>query len=359
MSMTRKYIQFNDLVIDNFDMLADADLSGGFKTESTEYGYGHGSYTPFKGRQQFSTAQSLSMTIKLDTRKLSCEQRKYYKDYVFMNLIKPGRLWAVEGDRLLWTSAYVKDFSESYALEKYFISIDLDLRLYEGIWHRADSRKVFLQPYSACDFAVGIDFRDEEECLDCCVSCGKPKAKVCPVCLTNCEFLNEDNALCGMKKEATDAFYQQCGDSFKIIYNCEIGKKIWGEEKMLGQKICKEDICKEIIAGQFYSDTILDSDQVTVTIIGTVKNPLITINGNTMQILGEYNGRLTLTPSGDIYYMEDECCGEVMINISKLVIPDGSTFGFTVHHGTNGIIIETNDCCSMTCVYVKADSITI
>lgn len=357
--LNRKYIQFNDLVIDNYEMLQSADLSGGFKTGTTEYSFGHGSYANFKAKQQFSLEQSLSMTLKLDTRKLSCDQKKFYKDYVFMNIVKAGKLWAIEGEQLLWTNAFIKDFSESYSMERHVVNIDIDLVLYEGIWHKADTKKVFLKPYAACNFMDCLDFQEVDECQDCCISCSQTKHEPCPKCVCECEFLTGDNSLCELKKEVANAFYSQCGDTYQIIYNCEAGKKIWSEEKMLGHKICKAEPCKDIIAGQFYSDTIMDSDKLTLTLIGAMKDPVITLNGNTMQILGEYNGKLTLTASGEIYYLEDQCCSEKAININQLVIPSGSTFGFSVHHGTNGIIVETNNCCEMTCVYVKVDRLTI
>lgn len=357
--LTRKYVQFNDLVIDNYDMLQSADLSGGFKTSTIEYSFGHGSFAAFKSRQQFSTEQTLSITLQLDTRKLSCDQRKFYKDYVFMNLMTAGKLWAIEGDQLIWTNAFVKDFSETYSTGKFTVNLDIDLVLYEGIWHKADSRKVFLQPYSACDFADCLEFREVDECLDCCVSCIQPAKQPCPRCVCECDFLNAENSLCELKSEIAENFYKQCGDTYRIIYNCEAGRKIWGDEAMLGQKICKEDSCKNIIAGQFYSDTIVDSENVTITLIGSMIDPIITINGNTMQILGEYDGELTLTPSGDIYYQGDECCPEVLVDINNLIIPDENTFGFLVHQGMNSVIVDTNDCCNMTCIYVKVDRLTI
>ncbi|MBP1045091.1 hypothetical protein I6N96_02280 [Enterococcus sp. BWM-S5] len=357
--LARKYIQFNELVIDNYEMLQSADLSGSFKTSTAEYSFGHGSYTVFKSRQHFSTEQSLSLSLKLDTRKLDCGQKKIYKDYVLMNLMSAGKLWAIEGEQLLWTNAFVKDFSETYVLDRNSVSIDIDLVLYEGIWHKADPRKVFLQPYSACNFAECLDIKEVDECQDCCVSCVKPMKEPCVKCLCECDFLNAENSLCELKKEIAAKFYSQCGDSYKIIYNCEAGKKIWGEEKLLGHKICKEDVCKNIIAGQFYSDTTIDSENVTVTLIGSFKDPIITINGNAMQILGDYNGKLTLTTNGEIYYLEDECCSEVFIDINNLVIPEGNTFGYLVHQGTNGVIVETHDCCEMTCVYIKVDRISI
>ncbi|WP_321383193.1 hypothetical protein [uncultured Enterococcus sp.] len=359
MILTRKYVQFNDLVIDNYDMLESADLSGNFKTATADYSFGHGSYAAFKSKQQFSAEQSLSMSLKLDTRKFSCDQQKFYKDYLFKNIMSPGKLWAIEGEQLLWTNAFVNDFSETYSTERHFVSIDIDFVLYEGLWHKADSKKVFLQPYSICDFAEQLGFQEVEECDECCLSCSKPK-QPCAKCLSDCEFLTSENSFCELKKDVALNFYGQCGDTYRIIYNCEAGAKIWGADKMLGHKICKQDSCRDLIVGQFYSDTIIDSEEITITIIGTVVDPVITLNGNTMQILGEYNGTLTLTANGEIYYQEEGCCGELTyIDINKLIIPEGNTFGFSVHQGMNGIIVETNDCCDMTCVYVKVDSVTI
>lgn len=355
----RKYIQFNDLVIDNFDMLQDADLSGGFKSETQPYSFGHGSYAPFKSRQQHSREQSLSMTLKLDYRKLRREQRQFYKDWIRMNIARAGKLWAIEGNQVLWTNAFVTDFSEPYSLEKHTVSIDLEFVLYEGVWHKADVRKTFLQPYSSCDFMDCLDFREIDECIDCCIGCNSSTVELCPKCSCDCEFLNAENSLCELKQEVATDFYKQCGDSYRIIYNCEAGKHIWDEEYLLGNKICKKDTCKNIIAGQFYSETVIDSENVTVTLIGTVKNPIITINGNSMQIMGEYSGKLTINASGDIYYLADECCDEVIIDINQLKIPEGNTFGFIVHQGQNSVIVETNNCCDMACVYIKVDNITI
>ena len=358
--LTRKYVQFNDLVIDNYDMLASADLSGGFKTATINYSFGHGSYASFKARQQFSIEQSLSMTLRLDTRKLTCDQRKFYKKYILLNIMKPGKLWAIEGEQLLWTNAFVKDFSETYALEKHVTHIDVDLVLYDGVWYKADSRKTFLQPYSLCNFGEFFDFRETDECFDCCVSC-IPTNRPCPKCLADCEFLTAENSFCELKSDIAEAFYSQCGETYRIIYNCSAGERIWGEEKMLGNKLCKQGVCHTIIAGQFYSDTVVDSRDVTVTIIGSVRNPIITINGNSMQVIGEFDGRLTLTSNGEIFHQPDECCAalDVEVDINKLVIPEGNTFGFLVHSGMNQVLVETNNCCDMVCVFIKAGRLTI
>jgi len=359
MFQVRKYVQFNDLVIDSYDMLASADLSGGFKTTTIPFSFTHGSYAPLKGREQFATEQSLSMTLNLNTKKLSCDQREFYKRYVQQNLLKVGRLWAVEGSQLLWTHAFVRDFSETYALEKHIVHIDIDLVLYEGVWHKADPRRTFLQPYDVCRFEEIHRFRDPLAC-DCCLDCLTTESH-CPSCLSDCEFLNAENSLCDMQADVISAFYNQCGDSFRIIHNCEAGFKIWGAEWMLGHKLCKADLCKHLIAGEFYSDTLLDSRNVTITLIGRFENPRITVNGNTMVIKGEFGGRLTLNPSGDMFYEPDECCPSMsrMHPINDLHIPKGNIFGFVVRNGMNQVLVETNNCCDPVCIFIKEERITI
>jgi hypothetical protein len=309
--------------------------------------------------QQFSREQSLTMTIKIDYRKLSSEQKKFYKDWIYLNISKAGKIWAIDGDQLIWANAFVTDYSQTYSNEKNFASIDLDFNLYEGVWHKADSRKTFLKEYNTCDFADCLDFREQYECLDCCVSCSLPKDETCRKCECECETLQVENSLCELKKEIAKNFYARCGETYQIVYNCEAGKHLWSEEKLLGEKLCKEDTCKNLIAGQFYSSTVLDSESVTITLSGTFKDPEITINGNTMIVLGEYSGVLTITESGDIYYKKDECCDEKLIGVDNLKIPQGSTFGFIVHQGMNSVIVETNNCCDMSCMYVKVDNITL
>ena len=43
MNYRRKYLQFNDLVIDNYDMLAASNHTVDFKVTEEEYSFGHGS----------------------------------------------------------------------------------------------------------------------------------------------------------------------------------------------------------------------------------------------------------------------------------------------------------------------------
>lgn len=358
--MYRKYLQFNDLVIDDFDTLSSADLSGGFKAETFEYSFAHGSYAPFKRAQQYASEQNLSLELTFDNRKLNCEQREQYKKFVFFSLSKPGRLWAIEGGRLLWAWAFVTDFSETYSTERHRMSLSVDFTLYEGVWHFASGRKTFFRPYDHCSYLDEYDFREPEKCDCSCLDCIKPAVQgVCPSCVGDCDSLSAENSLCNASKSKLEEFYNRCGGSYKIIYNCLAGLKIWGETEMLGQRICKKEICDSVIAGQLYNDTILETENATITLIGSFNNPVITINGNSARILGEYSGKLIVEPSGDIYYQNNECCEAVLLTPDAWEVPEGSHFGFYFHHGNNSIVVETNDCCSMSCAYIQVDSITV
>lgn len=360
--MSRKYLQYNDLVIDSYNMLESADLSIRFKQEEFEYSFAHGSYAPTKGNNSLVQAQNLSMTLMIDSRKLSCEQRDLYKDHVLYNLTRDGRLWAVEGERLLWTFAKVTDYSETYTANRYDISIDVNFLLYEGVWHKADILKVFLRPYNLCDFLDCQDFRPAQNCLDycedTCAVCLRPKTKTCEACNCHCQVEENDLSFCSGAKQAIRSFYSTCNGDYKILYSCEGGLKHWGREQFLGTKLCKQDICSGLIAGRFYSDTILETDQLTITIDGKLKNPLLTINGNILRINGEYDGTLTIYEDYTVTYKYGDCCEEIIVDQSNVIIPIGAKYGFTIHHGDNTFMLETNDCCSMACAFLKVDAIT-
>lgn len=352
---SRRYVQFNDLVIDGFEMLGSADLSGSFKTNTSSYSFTHGSYVGFKKPQLLSEEQSLSLTLDFNLKKIDRTYRNTYRDFINSNIVKPGRIWAVQGNQLLWAWAFVDDFSEVYEHKKNTFSIDLGFTIYEGYWHKADTYKTYLKPYDICNF-LDAYYIPDQNCLSCC-SCEATHRAPCQKCLDDCEHLTRENALCANKSNVS-RLYGDCAAPYQILYNCEAAEKNFGVDA-LGEKVCKEESCNPTIAGQFYSDTVLDTENITITIIGTANNPEITINWNTMVLEGEYNGKVTIYPNGDVYYQVDECCTGEWLQPNVLTIPDGSTLGYVVHSGENSILLETHDCCVMTCVYIDADSITI
>lgn len=349
----RRYVQFNDLVIDSFDMISSAEYKQNTKTETEEYSFGHGSYVNFKSSEQFLTEGDLSLTLRIDYRKYRREEKKYLKDFIKINLIKQGRLWAIEDNKILWAYAFVTDFSEEYEEYKGYISIDVDFTIYEGVWHITDPHKTYLVPYSTCYFIDCYDFK-EIECDECCIPCKeKPMVEECASCLCHCDDLIKENSLCVVGKSILNDF-MNCGESILLVYDCNKAYEFF-EDKAYGQKMCKKDICNGTIASRFYSGTVLQTHDVDIRLEGKFQNPIININGNKIQIKGDYEGTILFTRDGNVQYSQAECCPFEDIDLDNIIILDD--FQYTIKHGMNSIIV-TNSCCEMACIYIYVDEIT-
>lgn len=397
MNYTRGYVQFNNLVF--ADMVKDADGSVSFKGDSQAYSYGHGAYRPFKSNYNFADAQSVSMTIILSMKRLPCEYRPFYPRYVRSELSRPGKLWAVEGNELLWTNAVATSISPNMSSRKDELELDIDFELYDGVWRKANKQRTFLIPYDICTLFDCLGYQDINPCAtdDCCTSCKTnftvdggitqdedgylvidtescgncisvedgyinlkkyvtvekqvPK-ETCECC---CSEIDKSMALCFHMDELQD--YYSCYPPYQIVYDCEKGEEFFGD-LYLGDKLCEKDACSGIIAGRFYSDTDIPSDEVTLVISGHMKDPIIEINGNTNIIKGEYDGTLTISRTGDVYFAKKGDCCDTLLDPSVWSVPQGNNYGFTVRPQWNRVIINTNDCCGMTCAYIQHNALT-
>ena len=66
----RRYVQFNDLVIDGYDMISTTESDQSFKYISHERTYGHGNYAPFKADYVFTNESTVSIDLRLHFKKL-------------------------------------------------------------------------------------------------------------------------------------------------------------------------------------------------------------------------------------------------------------------------------------------------
>ena len=98
----RRYVQFNNLVIDTYDMVDRTDTDTSFKYTSHDKTFGHGKYAPFKRDYMFAEEGSVSMTLTLHTKKLPCNERPHYRKMAISELNKQGKLWAVQNGELIW-----------------------------------------------------------------------------------------------------------------------------------------------------------------------------------------------------------------------------------------------------------------
>ena len=112
MHYKRRYTQFNNFVFDEYDMVAEDDSSASFKQSRSSYAFGNGSYVPFKKKGVVVNEGSVSMTLTLRMKKVPCEYRKFYPLFAKSELLKPGKLWAIQNGTVIWAYAYPRNFSE-------------------------------------------------------------------------------------------------------------------------------------------------------------------------------------------------------------------------------------------------------
>lgn len=361
MIYSKRYLQFNNLVFDGYDMISDFDEDISYKGTSQSYSFRHGSYMPFKSSYLYVEERSASMTITLHLKKIPCEYREYYVRFAETELGKPGRLWAIKNNELIWAFAYAKNVSQIMNNKPETNEYDVEFVIPGGVWHKADKHKTFLLPYDVCIFMECKGYKTLTDCYelgddgDCCWQCETDKAAEREDCFCCCvDEITRDMVLCNHLKEL-QAFYT-CETPFQIVYDCSKAEQ-FSKNEYPGQKLCVNDICDDsVIAGRFYSETDIPTDEMTIVIDGHMKNPWITINGNTNIIEGEYDGALIIKASGDVYYKQGNC--ETLLDPSVWAVPSGNDYGWTINPQWNSIIVRLNECCGRTCVYIQHDAIT-
>lgn len=373
MIFEKRYLQFNNLVFDGYDMISDYDSEISFKGSSQEYSYGHGSYRPFKNSYLYVSESSVTMTISLHLKKIPCEYRAYYTRFAEEELNKPGRLWAIKNNEIIWAFAVVTNMSQIISMKRNEVVYDIEFTIPGGVWNKADKQKTFVLPYDSCLFMECKGYKTLQPCKqlscedgDCCQECLDSKFDnveddKCFCCCVD-QILPE-MALCYNMDEKTMQSFYSCDTPYQLVYDCDHAEKFNIKEKHLGQKLCVEDICDDsVIAGRFYSETDIPTEDVTIIIDGKSVNPWIEINGNTNIINGEYDGTLIVKSNGDVYYQTSECCEPTLLDPSVWEVPSGNTYGWTVNPRGNSIIIHLNACCSAngrTCAYIQHQAITM
>ena len=363
MNYERKYIQYNDLVFDGYEMLGDYDApSISFKVTTHPRSFTHGSYAPFKRRTFLAEESSVSLTIWLKEKKLRCEDRPFYRSFVLSQLSQHGKLWAVQDNTLIWAYATVTSYGEMVEHYNGKLGIDVDFMLYEGVWHKADKQKTFLHPYDLCSFMDCFDYKEYQTCRDAelitvCCDCKQeiPRPENDPFCCDcDCNKVSKEMALCYHIDDLQEV-YKPCSDfGFRVIYDCEAAEEFFG---IAGQGICTEACHNGMLAGRIYSETDIPTQGISITLVGKMHNPYVEINGNGNWIKGDYDGTLRIMSSGDVYYENGcKCDDPLEPDVWKT---DGMTFGWTVVPRYNRVVVNLGACCGKACAYFDIDNLTI
>lgn len=354
----KRYLQFNNLVFDGYDMISSTDEQVTYKEgQPQSYSFRHGNYMPYKNEYMYANAGSVSMTLTFKMKKIPCEDRPFYIQFIDQELSRPGKLWSLKNGEVLWAYANVRSKHMITTGEPHKAEYDIEFTLPEGIWHKADKQKTFVVPYNVCTMMECKGFEKYDPC--CCGTCEnefwKDYRDRCFCCCV--DEITRDMALCYHLKELQN--WYGCETPFQLVYDCDHAEK-FKENEFLGHMLCVTDICESnIISGRFYSDTDIPTEDVKVVLNGKMLNPSININGNINIIQGEYDGAIIIEPSGDVYFQGSECCEPTLLEPSVWTIPNGMDWGWTVYPQINSVIVNLNECCTgASCIYIQADSIT-
>lgn len=354
----RHYIQFNDLVFGEYELIDENDYDVSFKSSSTEYGgRRHGSYMPMKGGSVLQSGR-VAISLTLDMKKLPCDMRKYYRRFVMRQINTPGKLWAVQDNTIVWAYAVLDGYNESTRSRRDTLSLVLDFTIPEGVWHKADKLKTFVLPYDPCDFMDCYKFEDEEPCERFGVCCDCPEEVKdgldANCCDCDCNKVLPEQALCYFGD------YQglyKCRMNYRFVYDCEAAERFFNTPagtRYIGKRLSSRN---GVISGKLYADTDIDTTDITIKLHGVMKDPYIEINGNGNIIKGEYDGTLIIRSDGSVYYGAGDC-EACLLDVESWVIPEGMDYGWVIHPGDNKVIIMNNSCCGAFTAYFDIGLLT-
>lgn len=362
-NLKRKYVQINNLVIDNYDMLISASLNRPTKWSEIPFYSSHGSHVGLYGKEILAHGQSLSLSLSLDVRKLGRQDRELYKRFVLMNLTTHGKIWAIEGHNLIWTYAVLTNQPEIYDEDKNTVSLDVDLFLPLGYWVEADSRTVFFAEYDITEWNWNFCLSNNQLCRECNCPCGSSNfCGDCSCCYDgSCEAVNVDNSLCVRGWDALRTFIDDCQTRYRIVEDLTARDKLWDEYyDRYDFNHCREcsDTC--IIATRFTGQTTMNTHRVELVLDGEFNDPEIRFNDLHITIRGEFRGRLIIDGNLTVKYIpEDSCNNEgIILNFSDLTIHSKKVSNLYVQQGHNSVIIEAGTTAD-NCVRVRYRPITI
>lgn len=350
MRYERHYIQFNDLVFDEFDNLVEGDYDISFKSSSTDYGYAHGAYVNWKLGSLVKPG-NIALTITFDLKRLPCDMRPYMRKHVLSQLSQPGKLWAVQDNTVIWAYARISNLSEPIRRRPNTLEFDVNFDIPEGVWHKADKQRTFVLPFDICDYLSCYDYQPFEPCQDCC-DCEPILDADTDCCNCDCNQVSQEIALCYFKD--FEGFYA-CYNPYRLVYDCEAADKFFSTMgNFIGMKLSGE--CG-VITAKYYSDTDIDTRDVRIKIHGEMEDPYIEINGNGNTIKGTYSGTLVINPDGSVYTgpCDDELC---LVDVENWEVPEGMDYGWTIKPGYNIVKIDTSSCCGNPVAYLDVGALT-
>lgn len=361
----RRFIQYNDLVFDGTESInASPSESITTKYSTTEYMFRNGSYHKLNGKQVLLKEDKITLDLAIRTTDWDLVNIQAHQDFIKDSLLTVGKLWAIDtGGQLIWCMAILDSYTPTYEWnlrDDGYLQFQVSFTNPEAVWHKANGYTTWLMPYKNCSFVNMIaSCYSNNTCRALCMT-SKTLDGVCDDCKKDCCNLDEAISLCEASEEVLMSFYNKCNSIFRVIHNCELARERFGSEKLWGESMCDACIDNSFVS-KFYSDTVVDSKNVTVTIQGTFKDPSILIGDTMVKLKGEYTrGYLSISSNGTITSFRNaldlECGNGEIVSNENLVLCDNKWW--TIERGYNHIHISGITQAS-TCVFIDYERITI
>lgn len=274
----KKLVQFNELVFNHTAFVdTQPEIVTEFKNSRQTFANSHGDYAPERLGPRKVNSKQFDVTFMIDKRKFSCEDREIIEQFVLDNFYTVGRLWAIQGDVLLWALAKAVSVSEGYQEKTGYLSYNVSFYLPEGIWHIADPTATYFNEYHQCDVTQCYDALERPLC-DCCL-CNIKLAPVkrCPPC--------QGERLCEIPKDKLAETIGNCGNTKKISFSCACQTET---------AIAYSEYGESTALLQFDGGTLYETADVVLYICGTFTNLGINWNGEQAILEGNYTGETVI-----------------------------------------------------------------
>lgn len=337
----KRLVQFNELVFNHTAYIDEKpEIQTEFKNSIISFANAHGDYSPERCASRKVMSKRFDVTFLVDKTRFPCEQREVIEQFVQDNLYKVGRLWAVQGDNLLWALAKVLSISEGYEEKRKLLSYNATFYLPEGIWHLADETSTYINDYHQCDITQCYEYLERELCSCCLCNVALAPVRFCPPC--------DGEALCEIPKNKLSEVIGNCGNDKKISYSCCNQK---------GTALTYSKYGETTALLQFDGKTLYETEDVVLEVCGTFTNLGINWNGRQSIIEGTYTGD-TIVSGGIVKnnckYLDIEKFYNVCVNTAdctdrecssnhpKIGVSgsEGGIVSWTVKKGSNSIILS-------------------
>lgn len=339
----KKLVQFNELVFNHTAFIDEMpEILTEFKMSQQSYANSHGDYSPERCGPRKVESKQFDVTVYIDKRKFPCEDRNIIEQFVLDNFYTRGRLWAIQGDVLLWGLAKAISISEGYDSGRDLLSFEVTIYMEEGIWHIADPTATYFDDYYRCEVTECYAALERPLCGCCICNIALAPVKFCPPC--------HGDKLCEIPKDKLATVIGNCGNNKKIGYSC-------CDQTETAMTYSEYGLSTAML--EFNGQTLYETDDVVLEICGKFKDLTIEWNGQKSKLEGYYEGK-TVINSGivkngcdyiDIEKFYSVCtntcestgdCGDnpMAIGVTSRV---GGIVNWTVKKGKNIVVFNNLD----------------